>query len=274
MTEAEKKELRTKFERDGFALIPRFFEREEIARLNEEVRTAQTRIDSTLDRNGLIFREFMYHSSAYLREMISSPKVVELMSQIIGPDLWVRRDTSIIKNPGGEEFPWHQDNGYNALLDPYVQFWAALTPMNDANGGVWLVPGSHKNGLLPHHMKATHAVWAGGKPKGAVSIEAESGDVLVFSSYILHRTGPNRTTQDRVAYLVEFMDRKYFDPYTKPPFFMVSKDGERDARFTRFYEGNTSLYNILKYAGPRTARRIRILRGQLRRALWKKQPSS
>ncbi len=267
MIETEKKELKRKFDTDGFALLPKFFNKDEVAHLIREVLSAPTRIDSTLDRSGLIFREFMYHSSDYLRKMISSQKVVDLMTQIIGPDLWVRRDTSIIKNPGGEEFPWHQDNGYNQLLDPYVQFWAALTPMNDANGGVWLVPGSHTKGLMPHHMKSTHAVWAGGVPKGAFPVEAEAGDVLIFSSYILHRTGPNRTDRDRIAYLVEFMDRKYFDPYTKPPFLMVSKNGLPQPRFTRFYEGNTSPHNILKYVVPRTSRRIRILRGQLKRAL-------
>ena len=270
MTETEKAELKNRFQTDGFALIRRLFTPQEVAKLNAEVLTAQKSFDSTLDRSGLVFREYLFYRSEYLRSVITSPKVLEIMTQIIGPDLWVRRDTSIIKNPGGEEFPWHQDNGYNQLLDPYVQFWVAITPMSDANGGAWLVPGSHKNGLLPHYMKSTHAVWSGGRPENPIAVEAEAGDVLVFSSYILHRTGPNRTEKDRVAYLVEFMDRKYFDPYTKSPFFMVSKAGKPEGKFTRFYEGNTNPANLLKYVGPRTARRVRILRGQLRQALFPK----
>jgi ectoine hydroxylase-related dioxygenase (phytanoyl-CoA dioxygenase family) len=266
VTETEKAALRRDFERDGYVLIRRFFDRDETAKLVAEVTSAKTRLDSTLDAKGLHFREFMYHFSPYLQSIIASPKVVEVMTQIIGPDLWVRRDTAIIKTPGGQEFPWHQDNGYNKLLDPYVQFWVALTPMSDANGGVWLIPGSHKRGLLPHTMKKTHFIWDG-TPEGHIPIEAEAGDVLLFSSYILHRTGPNCTQNDRIAYLVEFMDRRYFDPYTKPPFFMVSEKGVPKPHFTRFYEGNSSLYNYIRYIGPRTHRRIQILRGQIKRAV-------
>ena len=267
MTDAEKAELKRKFDEDGYALIPRLFDKNEVAALVAEVSSAPTNLEqSTLNQTGLLFREHMIPNSAFLRSTLTSPKVLEIMTSIIEPDLWIRRDTAIIKRAGGEEFHWHQDNGYNKLLDPYVQFWIALTPMFDENGGVWLIPGSHKNGLLPHHMEGTHFVWDG-KPQGQIPITAEAGDVLVFSSYLLHRTGPNKTKDSRIAYLSEFISRKYFDPYSKPPFFMVSKNGAPDPRFTRFYEGNTSLWNYLKYIGPRTTRRYWILRGQLKRTL-------
>ena len=82
--------------------------------------------------------------------------------------------------------------------------------MFNANGGVWIIPGSHKWGLMPHRMTSTHWVWTGSSSEG-VEIKADAGDVLIFSSYSMHRTGPNLTDGNRIAYLVEFMDRKYFD---------------------------------------------------------------
>lgn len=266
MTDAELTELKQAFDRDGYCVLRKFFSPEEVRQITNEVTTAKSRLgDSTLDRSGLQFREYLYHFSPHLQQMIGSARVVEVMSRIIGPDLWVRRDTAIIKKPGGEEFPWHQDNGYNQLLDGYVQFWIACNGMNNDNGGVWLIPGSHKMGLRPHHMQGSHAVFSEPIPKGALCAEADPGDVLVFSSYILHRTGPNRTQKDRIAYLVEFMDRKYFDPYTKPPFFLVSKNGKPEPVIRRYYEGNMNVLNHLKYIGPRLYRRFMMLRGQIKR---------
>jgi ectoine hydroxylase-related dioxygenase (phytanoyl-CoA dioxygenase family) len=266
-------EYREKFERDGYVRIHKFFSAEEVRRMREEVTTAPTGLAvSTLNRQGMIFREHMLDSSVYLREMVTSPRVIELMTGILGPDLWIRRDTGIIKNAGGVEFGWHQDNGYNQLLDGYAQFWVAITPMNDANGGLWLIPGSHKNGLQPHHMVQTHFVWTG-KPVGQIPVEAEAGDVVVFSSYLVHRTGPNKTDQPRIAYLVEYMNQEYFDPYTKAPFFLVSRDGKPAPRKAYFYKGNTSISNQLKYVWPRTNRRQQIIRGQVRRALSRAFPA-
>jgi ectoine hydroxylase-related dioxygenase (phytanoyl-CoA dioxygenase family) len=266
MTESEKLQLKNEYEDRGYVLVRSFFDQSQTRALLEEVTTAKTRIRSVLGRSKLTFREHLYHGSPLLRSVLSSHEVVGLMTGLLGPDLWVRRDTAIIKAPGGEEFPWHQDNGYNQLLDSYAQFWVALTPMFEANGGVCLVPSSHTKGLMRHRMADTHKVWQG-KPEGAVAVEAEPGDVLVFSSFILHRTGPNQTQSDRVAYLAEFMERQYLDPYTKPPYFMVSKAGRPQPLMTRFYEGNTSFRNHLRYVGPRTKRRIEILKGHVKRFL-------
>ncbi len=256
-------EPKRKFETDGYVLLRGLFDREETAKIRRELEALQASKKSTLDRPGLTFRGSLCHSSPVVRSLMTSPKIVNALTPILGPDLWIRRDVSVVKQPGGEEFGWHQDNGYNQLLDPYAQLWIALTPMYRENGALSLVPGSHQAGLLPHEMRGTHFIWKG-VPHDPVLIEAEPGDALFFSSYILHQSGPNLTKADRIAYLVEFMSRRYFDPYTNPPYLMVSKDGHPDPRFVRFYEGNTSLVNLLRYVVPRTRRRLQILKGRLR----------
>src|SRR5690606_40313037 len=47
-------------------------------------------------------------------------------------------------------FQWHQDNAYNGLPVEHFQLWIALTETRNANGTLWLAPGSHKRGQLPH----------------------------------------------------------------------------------------------------------------------------
>ena len=58
-------------------------------------------------------------------------------------------------------------------------------------------------------------------PDGAVPIEAEPGDMVVFSSLTPHRTGPNLAGDVRKAYIVQ---------YAHDHAVMVSPDGRRLAQ--------------------------------------------
>ena len=251
------------FQEQGYFICKGFFSKEEIALLNEEVRCAKPRFPSLLNRKGLVFSEHIHFRSLYLQSFLSQKKVVYFLKEFIGPSFWVRKDQLVTKFPEGEEFPWHQDNGYNTLQDAYYQFWIPLTNINAKNGGLWLAPGSHKNGLLPHVRIGTHLQWQG-KPHETVSIEVDVGDVLLFSSLLLHRSGANQTNTTRLAYVVEFMSSNHFDPYIRPPYYRVAKNGVPNPKFVYFYEGNLNLGNQLKYVFPRIRRRVRIIRGNIR----------
>jgi 3-isopropylmalate dehydratase small subunit len=41
-------------------------------------------------------------------------------------------------------------------------------------------------------------------PKGAAPVEAEAGDIVVFSSLTPHRTGPNLTSEVRKSYILQY----------------------------------------------------------------------
>ncbi len=260
---------RQQFLNEGFVMRRAFFGPEEVARLHEEIRTCRPRYPSRLDKKGLTFRQHLYFHSPFLQSFICQKKVVDLLKQFAGPSFWVRKDQAVLKAPGGVEFPWHQDNGYNGLKDPYFQFWVAITEMKPANGGLWVIPGSHRRGLLPHRLEDTHAVWTGGDDakEKPVHIDAKPGDMLVFSSLLLHRTGPNHTHTDRVAYVVEFMSANDYDPYVRPPYFMIAEKGRPSPRFVRFYPGNLSPANQAKYGLPRLQKGAGKIYGKLYHAV-------
>ena len=159
---------------------------------------------------------------------------------------------ALIKSPGAPEFPWHQDNGYSGLKDRYYQLWIALTPMTHENGGLWIKPKSHRT-RIPHSLKGNHMV-SDVTPEDPIFISAESGDIILFSSWLLHRTNPNVSQMDRWAYVAEYMSFNDFDPTIKPPYLCIARNGVPHKEFINFYRGRLSLRNQLKYIPLRVKR--------------------
>jgi ectoine hydroxylase-related dioxygenase (phytanoyl-CoA dioxygenase family) len=243
------------FREQGFIILRRFFSGAEVERLSEDIRTADELVQSSshLDKDGLEFKHNLFQRSEALRGFISQERIVHLLRDIVGPDFWVRWDQEVVKSPGGAEFPWHQDNGYNGLLDEHFQFWVALNPMTPQNGGLWLQRGSHRVGRLPHQTIDNH-LFSPGDPETAEFVEAEVGDAVLFSSFMLHRTSPNVSDTPRGAYVIEYISLDHFDPYVRPPYFVAARDGEPCAEFVRYYRGRLNPRNQLKYLGPRLRR--------------------
>jgi ectoine hydroxylase-related dioxygenase (phytanoyl-CoA dioxygenase family) len=244
--------LRREFRERGYVMLRSLFSTDESEKALSEILRAEPLKPgpSRLDKSGLRFYHNIFQKSPYLQSFITQQKVVDLLTAVVGTDLWARWDQAVAKGPGGEEFPWHQDNGYNQLKREHFQFWVALTDMTRENGVLWLQPGSHKKGRLPHKWIENHLVCE--EPAGEeVAIEAKKGDVVLFSSLMLHRTSPNRTKNDRVAYVVEYMSLDHFDPYIEPPYFLVSSKGKSAPRFVRSHPTRMSRENVMLYWRPR-----------------------
>lgn len=240
------------FREQGYTIARSFFSKEEMETLLGDIKSADSKQarPSGIDKGELIFYSNIFFRSKNLQAFVAQPRLVDLLKRIIGPDFWVRWDQAVVKGPGAVEFPWHQDNAYNRLEDEHYQLWIALSKMNNERGGLWLIPGSHKKGPLPHETVGNHVKYTGGTEK-AVCIEAEMGDVVLFSSFMLHYTSPNVSQHDRWAYVVEYMSLDHYDPFIKPPYFVVSRDGKPQPEFVRFYRGRLRLSNHVKYLVPR-----------------------
>ncbi|MGL5082036.1 MAG: phytanoyl-CoA dioxygenase family protein [Microcoleaceae cyanobacterium] len=242
--------FREKFEENGYVIAKNFFSPQEMEILITEIKSAKTRNGvSGLNRGALTFYSSLFFYSEPIQSFISQQRIVDFLKPIIGTDCWVRWDQAVAKGSGSGTFPWHQDNAYSDLKDGYYQLWVALTEMTPENGGLWLVPGSHKQ-LLPHRRVGNHLTYAG-TPKDAVFIAAEPGDVVLFSSFMLHKTDPNVTQNPRWAYVIEYMSLDHFDPGVEPPYFVVSRDGISKSEFVHFYPGRLNPINHLKYFGFR-----------------------
>jgi ectoine hydroxylase-related dioxygenase (phytanoyl-CoA dioxygenase family) len=114
--------------------------------------------------------------------------------------------TAVKSADGGGEFHYHQDNQYTRFDGPGINLWFALTPMNEENGCLKVVPRSHREGTLPSLQspdKDGHRT-IDFTPESFVSALMEPGDCCLFSRLMVHGSGPNTTSAHRVGYAVQF----------------------------------------------------------------------
>jgi ectoine hydroxylase-related dioxygenase (phytanoyl-CoA dioxygenase family) len=226
---------------------------------------------AALNGNGIGFAGEIFIHSEFARSILARHDVVEVISAVAGGDLWISMDQAVTKHPGAGIFRWHQDNGYNQLKREHFQLWIALTETRQQNGALKLVPGSHKLGLLPHSFKGVGQMEVDMAVGEHVTVDADAGDVIVFSSLMLHCTGPNDADSKRVAYVAEYMKLSDYAPGAGAPYFIVAEGGKPNPHFTRIPPGALSLRNQLLYLRPRllaaAKRPARLLRDALMQRL-------
>jgi hypothetical protein len=228
------------FREQGFVVERGFFSRAEVAQVLTEIERCEREDHDpdAGDKGGLIFTIEAFRRSDVIRRFIAQQRLIDYLAPIAGPDLWVRWDQSVTKPPGAVVFRWHQDNAYNKLRTEHFQIWIALTESHKQNGGLWLAPGSHRRGLLPHRSidGQKEVCTSVGE---SVCVDASVGDLILFSSLMLHRTGPNEADSKRVAFVAEYMPLHHYDYAVAGPYFVVAKNGRSDPHFSHRQAGAT-----------------------------------
>lgn len=118
----------------------------------------------------------------------------------------------ILKNPGAWGQPWHQDSYYfNFDQQPQVGLWLAISEATLENGCLSVLPGSHGRSILEHHPDrrregANHGFMEvlGLDESTAVPVLMAPGDLLVFHSYLLHRSVDNQGGSRRAAMVYHY----------------------------------------------------------------------
>jgi ectoine hydroxylase-related dioxygenase (phytanoyl-CoA dioxygenase family) len=266
--------LKKQFSENGYVLLKQFFSDAQMpALLNAILEAKPAEGQGGLSKGTMQFRSNLFYNSAFIQKFISEKKVVDFLQNIIGKDFWIRWDQAVGKGPKSPVFPWHQDNGYNELACEHFQLWIAVTKSTAENGTVVIAPKSHLSGRLGHYYDGKHTCFTG-NVKDEIMIEADAGDVLLFSSLTLHKTLPNTTDDDvRWAYVLEFMSIEDYDPSVPSPYFQVSKEGKPFGQFIQQHPAKTILtdlqYHLKKLKGP-----LRAASSKLKRLGFTRTPSS
>ncbi len=224
------------FREQGYLNIGRILGDDELETIGSEYDRLVTFEAQTLgneDDGVFPYRAMLNFRSPPLRAFINHPEIVELAAQILGPDVRFWWDQGINKAPGsGSEIPWHQDNGYHEGGCPeYLTTWLALDDSDLENGGLEILPGSHREGPRSHALQTVHYYVPDVDGSGAIELPARAGDHLIFSSLLLHRTVGNHTTdRQRRAWVMQFARGDAYnlatgEPYDDRPW--VVRDGRR-----------------------------------------------
>jgi hypothetical protein len=197
---------------EGFTVVDDVFSSDECDVIIEHHERAAFELDLGRREDGQMkYRPMVHLTDPFLCEAACDARWAGIVVPLVGPDARLYWEQSVCKPPGtGTELPWHQDNGYTPLIpETYLTCWLALDDSDDANGGMQVIPRSHLDGTLPHHDDAERnpyfRVGNDAGPEAGTSVSVRKGSVLVFSSLVMHRSGPNTTTdRERRAWILQY----------------------------------------------------------------------
>ena len=201
-------EYRDRFERDGFLVLRDFLTPEE----TDSIREGWGRFLSDI-APGLSNAHVMYedrddpdslkqadciHLEPALDAWRRQGKVRELAEFLIGPVV-PQNGEFFDKPPGGKGTPPHQD-GFYFCLEPNsaCTVWIPLEPVDEENGALTYVRGSHRNGVLDHGDSSilgfSQALKANlGSTPEHVLCPVQPGDILAHHALTIHYAGKNRS---------------------------------------------------------------------------------
>lgn len=84
-------------------------------------------------------------------ELATTPRMLDVAEDLLGPDLLLYYSNCWFKNGGDEGYvTWHQDITYFGH-EPHdvLTFWIALTPATEQSGCMQVLPGTQREGVLP-----------------------------------------------------------------------------------------------------------------------------
>tara|TARA_Y100001970_G_C14239879_1_gene864218 strand:+ start:1417 stop:2202 length:786 start_codon:yes stop_codon:yes gene_type:complete len=173
-----------------------------------------------------------------IAETISSSKITKILEKILGTTIIFSDDSQIRIDDNTDDrlIEFHQEVGLISTKN--ATLWCPLVDLNKKMNGLKLIPGSHKNGFVPHRFfTEQHNYYCImedyqlDKSK-TVSPICKAGDGVIFDGFLIHGSKPNQSKNLRWTLISRFNSLKG-TPYLK----------EKDAKMHIPY---TADYNSLK----------------------------
>lgn len=208
MPVANLEELKQNYERDGFVSGVEIISTMEAARHRKAMENAETSFGP------LHYKTKVHTILRSPLELALLPQVLDVVEQMIGPDILLYNVGYIVKEPGSvSHVSWHQDLTYWGLShDDQVTFWLALSPASEESGCMRMIAGSHADGRMDHETIADDAnvLYQGQTVHGvneddAVMCELAPGQASFHHGWTLHASLPNRSNDRRIGLNIQYL---------------------------------------------------------------------
>lgn len=216
------------YKNEGYLVLPGLLPTDMAAALREEVyevlaangfsRERLGHASSTADK---LRQCGQYLAGSLLDQLINGPEVRAIAARLIeGPAHMYLPFTAVKAAGGGGQFHFHQDNNYTQHEPALgsINIWVAMVDMTPDNGCLLIVPRSHLQGQLASRNSDDGDAHQqlDVDPLTALPIRMRAGDAVAFTRLTVHGSGPNLTSEPRVAYALQYhrADVKWFDRAT------------------------------------------------------------
>lgn len=187
--------------------------------------------DQVAESDDDLLRRFLcihypHKASAAARDALVAPRIVEGLTSVIGPNVKAMQSMLFIKSEGKPGQAWHQDEYFIPTRDrSLTAVWIALDDATVENGCLWVLPGSHRRGVLypakdqldPRFDCSIEAFDFPYADTDAVPVEIPAGTALIFNGYLLHRSLENSGKHGyRRALANHYMSAESVLPWREP----------------------------------------------------------
>jgi ectoine hydroxylase len=213
------------FDREGYLFFPGLFSPEETKSLTDAVPDLYARREAYNVRekgSDAVRTNFAAHLySEPFAKLARHPRMIEPVQDLFGEKLYMHQ----FKINGkmafeGDVWQWHQDYGTwknddQMPTERAMNVAIFLDDVNEYNGPLMFIPGSHKKGVVDakHDLTTTsYPLWtvdnelirqlvarAGGKNGGIVSPKGPAGSMILFHSCLVHASTSNLSPWNRVS---------------------------------------------------------------------------
>ena len=165
--------------------------------------------DGKAEASGTRAMHCIHHINKYSPEFLArtrDPRLTDPIVDLIGPNILGLNNLYIWKPPKiGLGFPWHQDKWYfnnQYITEKTVGTWTAIDAADEGNGCLYVIPGSHKNGVHEHinlegSQQNEFKLALGAQDEAGVPVEVPTGSVIFFNNQLLHKSADNRSERFR-----------------------------------------------------------------------------
>ncbi|ACQ80380.1 Phytanoyl-CoA dioxygenase [Beutenbergia cavernae DSM 12333] len=241
-TAPDEDDLKAAYDRDGFVILADAIDADLVAALNDdaaricrgelgEVGAAPPGAAAAASTDELLRQFLCIHQphkiSAAARTALHAPRVVDVVTTVIGPNVKAMQSMLFIKSEGKPGQPWHQDEFFIPTRDrSLTAAWIALDDATIENGCLWVLPRSHRDGVLyPDReqddptfdcsIEAYDFPWT---DEDAVPVQIPAGTAVVFNGYLLHRSLQNSGRRGyRRALTNHYMSAESLLPWQQMP---------------------------------------------------------
>jgi len=187
----------------------------ELAECNSGMARYEAWLGKRINEADRRWRSAGYVFLPWLDALVRNECVLNVVEDLIGPDILVYTATFFIKEAQSPTFAaWHQDATYFGL-DPHehVTAWVALSDAS-AEAGCMEVVSSEGAPRQMHHgaLGLQHSINGGGQaivepidPTGAAMMKLPAGSFSLHHTLCRHRSAPNRSDHRRVGIGISYI---------------------------------------------------------------------
>lgn len=211
MTRTLSHEQVQQYERDGILFPAPALSLAEVSKFRAAFERLEAHLGGRPQHRQLIQPHLCYR---WAYDLATHTAILNVIEEIIGPNILVHSTSLFPKYPHEADYIlWHQDAYYWGLSAPrLVSAWVALTDSTVDNGCMRVMPGTHKQKVLPHAKSSRHKktrlsleVAVEVDESRAQDILLKAGDMSLHHPYIIHGSNPNQTDEMRIGFAIRFV---------------------------------------------------------------------